>query len=223
MNYQHNIRNSPLKFVLRKISMQLVRKWLECAKYKYGSNTIADFDFDEIEVENDFIRHLSNAIESLINYKSREKKSIPGWSFGYICGHVQGALNVTWSNLYLLEPSKEFENLMKLKTVIELLRIDNDFSQKIEIIYSYFITHRNRGIIAKEALPDNVISLIETGKLKNINKGITRKEFDEYFENLFMTNYMSLLQSYDYMCCPDLTEYLDENEMINLVGKVHFS
>ncbi len=93
---------------------------------------------------------------------------------------------------------------------------------KIEIIYSYFSTHRNK-TANEEVLPDNVITLVQSGKNRNENRGIYRKEFDEYFEKLFMTNYMSLLQTYDFMCCADLTEYFNESEMVNYVGKEHFA
>jgi len=34
---------------------------------------------------------------------------------------------------------------------------------------------------------------------------------------------MSLLRTYEIMCRPDLSEYLDEREVINLVGKEHFT
>ena len=212
-----------MKFTIRKTSMQLATKWLECVNYKYGSNDIAGIDFDEIEAENDFIGHLANAINSLVNDKSKEKKSIPGWSFGYICGHMQGSLNVKWSNRYLIEPSKEFEDLMKIKTIIELLRYDRDVLRKIEIIYDYFLTHRNSVATEEEALPDNVISLVDRGKLQNKNKETLRNEFDVYLGKIFMTNYTSLMQSYDFMCCPDLSEYLAEHEIVNLVGRQHFA
>ncbi len=222
MNYQQNIRNSSLRFVLKKVAIQLVTKWHECAKNRYDELGSRKFGYDELEVENDLVEYLSSAIEALVNNKSREKKSTLGWSFGYICGHAQGALNVKWSNQYLVEPSKEFDDLMKLKTIIELLKIDRDMPGKIEIIYSYFSTHRNE-TANEEVLPDNVITLVQSGKIRNENRGIYRKEFDEYFEKLFMTNYMSLLQTYDFMCCADLTEYFNESEMVNFVGKEHFA
>jgi len=223
MNYQRNIRNSSLRFTLRKAAIKLVVNWHECAKIKYNNSNTIEFSYDELEVENDLVDNLSSAIKSLVRDKSRGKKSTPGWSFGYICGHVQGGLNVKWSNQYLVEPSKEFEDLMKLKTIMELLKIDADALSKIEIIYNYFTTHRNGVANEKERLPDNVISLVQRGKLKNNDKVRYRKEFNEYFEKLFMTNYMSLLETYDAMCCPDLTEYLNEREVINLVGKEHFA
>ncbi len=223
MNYQQNIRNSSLRFVLRQIAIQLATGWHECANYKYNNSDSIGSSYDELEVENDLVDNLSSAIESLVRDKSWEKKSMPGWSFGYICGHAQGALNVKWSNQYLVEQSKEFEDLMKLKTIMELLKIDTNVLPKIEIIYNYFTTHRNGVVNEEEVLPDNVISLIQRGKMQNKNKGRYRKEFDEYFEKLFITNYMSLLRTYDFMCCPDLTEYLNEREVINLVGKEHFA
>ncbi len=205
------------------IAKQLITMWYECAKNKYDDSVVGKLEYDELEIENDLVQHLSSAIESLINDKSKERKSTPGWSFGFICGHVQGALNVKWSNKYLVESSKEFEDLMKLKTILELLRIDSDISQKIEIIYNYFTAHRNEVVDKEEALPENVISLAQSDRKKNENKERCRKKFDEYFEKLFMANYMSLLQTYETMCCPDLTEYLDECEIINLVGKEHFA
>ncbi|MDQ6967228.1 MAG: hypothetical protein Q9M14_00920 [Mariprofundaceae bacterium] len=154
MNYQRNIRNSSLRFTLRKTAMKLLVNWHECAKNKYNISNTIEFSCDELEIENDLVDSLSSAVKSLVRDKSRENKSTRGWSFGYICGHVQGGLNVKWSNQYLVEPSKEF---------------------------------------------------------------------NEYFEKLFVTNYMSLLETYDAMCCPDLTEYLNECEVINLVGKEHFA
>ena len=184
---------------------------------------IANFDSNELEIENDFVDHLSSAIESLKNNKSWEKKTIPGWSFGYICGHVQGALNLKWSNQYLIEPSKEFEDLMKIKTILEIFRLDSDVSRKLAIIYDYFISHKKQAVDEDERLPSNVISLIQQGKLQNTSRERYRKEFHDYFEELLKSNYMSLIQAYDFMCCPDLTKYLDEHEVMNIFGKEHFA
>ncbi len=72
----------------------------------------------------------------------------------------------------------------------------------------HFTTHRNYLADKEEILPDNVISLAQRGEKKNENEERCKKKFDEYFEKLFMSNYMSLLGTYEVMCCPDLTEYL---------------
>lgn len=223
MNYQQNITSASLRITPNKIAIQLITRWIECAKNAYDVEGIENFGYNELEVENDFVEHLSDSIESLVNDKSPEKKATPGWSFGYVCGHAQGALNVKWSNKYLIEPSKEFEDLMKLKTIIELLKLDSDISRKIEVIYNYFTSHKDKAINEEEGLPDNVISFIKKGKLQNTSRERYRKEFDEYFGKLLMTNYMSLLRAHDFMCCPKLAEYLNERELINIVGKEHFA
>ena len=223
MSYQQNIRRSSLRFSLRKVAVRLVTSWLECAKINYDIGGVGDFDCDESEAENDFVEHLSRAIESLVNNKSREKKSIPGWSFGFICGHTQGALNVKWSNQYLIEPSKEFEGLMKIKTIIEIFKIDNDIPRKIEIVYNYLTNHKNQVANEEGGLPNNVISLIQRRKIQNTSREKYKNEFDGYFRSLLMTNYLSLLQDYDFMCCPDLTEYLNEREVMDIVGREHFA
>ena len=93
----------------------------------------------------------------------------------------------------------------------------------MEIIYDYFISHKKQVVDKDEKLPSNVVSLIQRGKLKNTRRERYRKEFHDYFEELLKSNYMSLVQTYDFMCCPDLTKYLDEDEVVNIVGKKHFA
>jgi len=223
MDYQKIIKSSNLKFSIKRISVQLITNWFACTKIKYDISNVANFVIDELEVENDFVDHLSSAIDSLINNKSWKKRTIPGWSFGYLCGHIQGALNSKWINQYLIEPSKEFEDLMKIKAILEILRIDSDVSRKLEIIYDYFISHKKQAVDKDEKLPSNVVSLIQRGKLINTRREKYRKEFHDYFEDILKSNYMSLIQTYDFMCCPDLTKYLDEHEVVNIVGKKHFA
>jgi len=189
MNYQQNIRRSSLRFALRKTSIELVSGWFECARNKHDIPGLENADFDELEVENDFVEYLSCAIESFLSDVTKEQKSIPGWSFGYICGHTQGELNVQWTCRYLIEPSMEFEDLMKLKTILELIKEDSSMLSKIEIIYDYFLTNKNEVASKKEVLADNVISLVQRGKLKNTNRERYRKEFEEYFKQEFSAWY----------------------------------
>ncbi|MBU0499286.1 MAG: hypothetical protein KJ558_09445 [Gammaproteobacteria bacterium] len=223
MSYQENIRSSSLRFVLRKLAVQLASQWFECAMAQYDVADIEGLGFDEIEVENDFVEELSSAIDSLVNDKSMEKKSIPGWSFGYICGHIKGALDVKWSDRYLIELSDKYTDLMKLRTIIEILRVDSDISRKIEIIYGYLIGHKDKASVDDDVLPDNVISLIQKGRLESQNAKTYKSEFEAYFRDLFAENYMSLINTYRARCCPELTRCLSEREIMSLVGSEHFA
>ncbi len=223
MNYQQIIRRSSLGFVLREISIQLITGWVGNAKEKYDVPGIDSIGFDAQAVEENLVTHLASAIETLKNEKSHEKKFTPGWSFGFLCGHVQGALNVKWSNQYLIETSNDFKDLMKLRTILEIITLDSDLSKKIEIVYEYYLKSGEQIAKEDEPMPANVVPLVQTGKLQSKNAEMYRNEFKKYFKKLLVAEYLYLLRTYDRMCCPNLTNYLNEREILDIVGSEHFA
>lgn len=223
MNYQQKLRESELRFRMKAISYELITKWIECARNRYGFHDIDSNNINEADAESDFSEELLSAIQSLIEEVSIEKTSIPGWSFGYICGHIQGSLNAKWTNQYIIVGSNEYNDLMKIKTIIELMRVAPVCMKKIGLIYDYFTKENKQLSIDETDLPLNVVSLVRKGKLPKSSNETYKKSFDEYFSKLFMDNYMSLLRSYNIECCPALRNYLVEHEVINVIGKEYFA
>jgi hypothetical protein len=221
MNYTVIIKDSPLSFSLIGISAQLIAGWLSMAKQKYQLPYLNGIHIDPQQVEEDLVATLSSAIHSLVNEKSLEKKAIPGWSFGYLCGYAQGELNVIWSDRYLIVPSQKFEDLLKLKAICQALKIDQIW-QPIAKVYEYVLKNKHQWGGSEEQFLQP-ISLVKNKNHQPVETKKCRDEFMGYVNHIFFEKYKSLLNSHDAKCCPDLTNYLDKQEVIKLVGVEHFS
>jgi len=221
MNYEQ-INKSSLSLKISNISTKIFYQWIKNAKIAYGLN---DGDIKQVSsaiLREEFVQHLMSAINSLLK-ENHEEKSISGWSFGYLCGHIQGSLNVKWSNKYIIEQSKEFEDLMIIKSVIGLIELDDSFATKLMIIYDYFLGQRIQPMETIKPLPKKVISIDDKRYRQKKNEHFRKTEAIRYLNDILITNFMSLLNKYETMCCPDITEYLDEQEIKDIVGWEHFA
>ena len=142
MNYKKKIRNSALTFKLKDISNKIFSVWLDNASLVYDLSPEYINKIKKDNVESVFLDHLDSAINSLVNKDSDKKKSIKGWSFGFLCGVIQGSIDVKWFNKYIIEASDEYENLLKAKALKEFINFDNASSEKIFLIYEHLISER---------------------------------------------------------------------------------
>ncbi len=221
MQYEQKIRQSPLYFRIKPIAVDLAKHWFDCAKLQYASLSMEPVQSDDnAEVfRHDLLKALSDALHS-VEDKPVDKKSVAGWSHGFVCGHIEGALNILWTNRYLLEPSNDFKGLIRIKTLLTLLQTDDELSRKIQPVYQHFLRHFNSPFDEAEPLPENVIPLSAASQPDQVTE--CRKGFEEYFSQLLLTRYLDTLDLYKVKYRPNLFDYISQNELADIVGQEHF-
>jgi len=223
VDYKKRIIDSGLIFSIKDISNQVFSQWIKDATVVYDLSQefvdkVKNDSFEEI-----FLDNLLEAIESLVEDKSIEKQSVKGWAFGFLCGHIQGALNIFWVNKYILEPSKEYENLMRIKAIREWINFDSESLDKIHNIYKYLIEQR---IQPDEKINISEKNIIQMNKYKDLDKLKINQFKDEMIESMseeLMIKHYKLLDKKKTNCCPKITPFFDINEIKQIIGSEHFA
>ncbi len=110
INYKQKIIDAGIMFSIKSISEQVFSQWIVNATTEYQLSPKFINKIQEENTEKIFLEKFIKAIKVLTEEKSDEKKSIKGWSFGFIFGYMQGALHTHWFNQFILHPSTEYEN-----------------------------------------------------------------------------------------------------------------
>jgi hypothetical protein len=223
MDYKKKIKRSPLAFRISKISKEVFAVWLENAKTAY--NLQADL-IDKIQndkVEDVFLDYLAAAIKVLVEDKSIEKKTVPGWSFGYVCGNVQGRLEVTWYNKYILETGIEYENIIKIKAVIEYFKLHTLLLDEIGKIYSHLLEQRVPPSVDKWDVFPNVVSIFKGKNDSSAKIDDFKNSIVELLSTDLKAKILTLLNLQHYDCCPDLDKYFDYDEIVQIAGDENFA
>lgn len=223
MNYKQKIVSSPVYFSLQRIAHTIFNEWLESTKEFYNlSNEFYEKLQDE-KVGEIFINNLAQAINTLINETSEDKQRIHGWSFGYVCGHLQGSINIEWINKYIIEPSEEFEELLKLKAIMALLNWDNDTSNKVFSIYKHFVKHRIQPTSPLDSMAQNVIQISDYKNIELADNNAFQKNIVNLLACQLQEKKMEMLEAENKDCCPDITQFLKVNDIRQIVGSKIFS
>jgi hypothetical protein len=223
MNYKKKIRQSELTFKIKDIAQKVFSVWLDNASFVYDFSPEYIDKIKGDEVENTFLDHLERAINSLVHDKSDEKTSIKGWSFGFLCGHIQGSIDLEWVNKYVIEPSEEYENLMKAKAIKEFINLDSASFEKIFLIYEHLISKRVQPLEETELSCSNIKSIFEHKNSNSIKFNKFKTDMNNFLFREFEFKYMKMLNSKNRTCCPDMTYYLDESIIVKIVGNKHFT
>ena len=166
VDYKKKIKTSAVAFGIKKISKEVFAVWLENAKTAYSLHSGLLDKIKNDRVEDVFLNYLADAIKALVEDTSIEKKSAKGWSFGYVCGYLQGRLDVAWYNKYIVETGREYEDIMKIKAVIEYFKWDTLLLDNIGKIYCHLLDQRVQPVVDKWDVSPNVVSIF---KRKNMN------------------------------------------------------
>lgn len=223
MNYKKKIRQSILVFKIKSIAEKVFSTWLENASVIYDLSPTYIERIKDDETESIFLERLNSAINSLVKEKSDDKKSIKGWSFGFLCGHIQGGIDVEWVNKYVIEPSKDYENLMKLKAIKEFINFDDTSFDQIFLINQYLNSKRTQPLGETEFSSSNIKSIFDHKNSSGIKISKFKHDMNDFLKSELEFKYMKILNSKNRTCCPDITHYLDENMIAEIVGKEHFA
>lgn len=118
---------------INSIAYELFRHWTKEASFDYP-----DLDFtiiDEGTLVKDVEEALESALNSLTKTEKAQKRSMPGYDYGFILGFIQGKINTHWGFEYITKRSKEFKNFMINKALLEYLEYDTVTAIKLKAIY----------------------------------------------------------------------------------------
>lgn len=215
MDYRKKIKNSSLIFSINRSAKLIFQQWLKNAKKTYQLQPELIEKIKDDNIQNEVLDTLIDAVETLITEKTTEQKTVKGWSFGFVCGYIQGNLDVAWFNRYVVKLSREYEDFVKIKAISELFRVDDIAVDKVLSIYNYFIDQRISPVETVNTQTSNVVSISNNniGKRNNF-----KTEIIELLLNDFEKKYINLLTEKEQLCCPDICEYFNENEFKQILG-----
>ncbi len=223
MNYLNKIKQSELAFKIKGIANDVFKKWLKNAQKTYDLTPEFIKKIENDQVDKFFLNHLEDAIHSLVEKTSGEKKEIPGWSFGYLCGHLAGSIDVEWVNKYIIEPSVEFEDLLKIKAIISGFKSDNTLVKTTNIIYNLLLKNRVQPTDLIKSQKSKIIPISGYDDSALIKDNEFKKDIIRILSKDLELKILALLDKKKDNCCPDITSYLDIQVIKQIVGKEHFT
>jgi hypothetical protein len=101
----HSISDTQtIESILKNKAFKLFNKWVTNAKKNFP---ILNYQIKELkDLEDDLLAVVFNAVDSLLKEEKIQKRKKEGYDYGFICGFVQGSLNVKWYNEYIYKQSK---------------------------------------------------------------------------------------------------------------------
>jgi hypothetical protein len=214
--FKCRIRKSAVMFKINRIASDVFAQWLKNAKFVHGIEPQLLDRIKDDEVRDVFIDHLASAIKSFIEEKSDKMTATKGWSYGYICGYIQGRIDVSWYNKYVLELSSEYENLLKLKSIIEYLKYDGNVMDRIHHIYDHLLSQRIQPTDNMYS-SDKIVSILSHKNSKLIKKNEFKKSLIELLSSHIEKQMLLLLDANSHDCCPDISVYVTYDDMIEIL------
>jgi len=218
------IRSSPVASKLPMVALKVFEEWKSRAVLVYKSDPFRTRSAPSGDVVDDFAGRLADALRSLVLDKPPEKKSIPGWSYGYVCGYVQSSLDVEWYDRFFFGTSQQIRTMMKVKALAEYLRLEPGSIEKILRIYDY-LEGRGLAPIDTASITDSDILHLDDfrdrGSQSRARNERSRTELITYLENHLRKRYVAIMKSKRLECAPDIGKYLTCQDVLEMVGKEH--
>ncbi len=220
--YFTQIKESPLLFKIKRFTPEVFHRWHQCAQKLYP--TVSPEEQEEKLLFSDMLDAFSGALEQVTSNQHVKKRRRPEWTHGYVCGFVQGNLQVAWYNRYVLSHIEEYKEVLLLKSLLELFKIDPQTWEKLWAVYQYVsrdFVLEHYGI--RQSLPEDELSNVV--RLVDYDPGNQRavaelwQWTEQQWEKELKQKYLRLLSQKQRGGVPDLTEYVNEEEVKGLLGK----
>lgn len=129
------IKQSPLFLKMKTFTPEMFHAWHGYVQDIYAK--VSPEEQDRERLVTDVLEAFARGLESVQTQEHSEKRSIPGWSYGYVCGFVEGNLETTWYNRYVLPHEQECQHLLLLKSLLLLFDADPTTRVKLWQIHQY--------------------------------------------------------------------------------------
>lgn len=213
--------NSFLIFKIRRLSQVIFAKWCENAKKEYATQLDAILSqTNETDIIDDVVVAFSHGIKCYLERLNDEERDsfslvMHNYNIGFFYGVIQGRLNSSWHDNYILVISNEFKVVALLEAIKELMKIDDTTTLKTGIIYRYYL-NKNK-LPLDEADSDKILHL------SNYNSHCLLEEFRSFSKDvltdLSMKKYAELIEKDKIMLCPNINEYFAFGEIEDLLSQ----
>ena len=214
MDLKQRMIETGLLFKFKKISKEIFEEWIINANkiYSIPRNLYSnknDNIFDQ------FLNHFEKAITSLVKYDN--KKSSPEWSLGYLCGFIQGSINLLWLNEYVIKYSKEYEIVIMLKVMHLYFYLGQVDVNTISYIYNYCMDYRvNDFELLEESIP-NIVSISDYINQDRILNNKLNDNYIKYFSNELLVKYNKIMENYNDEFCPRIDDYIRLEDLQKII------
>jgi hypothetical protein len=132
----------------------------------------------------DIISCFAKGLYCLFREEKKEKRSISGWSVGYLLGFVASSLSVHWYYHYVYCQTDEYKQLMFFKAMILYLGVDSLIVNRIERLHKYLLDNKVDVSEKMGGKLDNII-VLEDYKMKN-NPQEFQTQLISYLEKIML-------------------------------------
>ncbi|MBN2617191.1 MAG: hypothetical protein JXR64_02630 [Spirochaetales bacterium] len=164
-----------------------------------------------MELHSRIIDKLEEAI-SLLSTKIPSKKNNKEWSYGFVCGFIQGGLDVFWYNKFILEQSREFQKLLMVKALVIYIMNDKTDSDKIYDIYT---------LINNKDVKDDINIFKQKNKDQFLIKDF-KTQLVDFLKNEISLELNQIFDRDKLSYCPDITNYIGILDFQNILPKDFF-
>jgi hypothetical protein len=211
------IKQSPLFFEIKTFAPKIFHAWHWYVQDVYAH--VSPEEQDQARLFQDVLEAFADALESVQSEKYSEKRSIPGWSYGYICGFAAGNLETKWYTRYVVPHEEEFQHILLLKSLVLLFEADQQTREKFWNVHRYVSTDflaEGYGMhtISPEQDMHNVVRLSDYDPTNQRAVEELWQQTKQHWEEQFERKYDKLLRRQDQRGgVPNLTEYVNQREI----------
>lgn len=208
-DFENTLRNSGTRFELEGIASEIFCIWIKTAglehnvaaakAQKYSSNG---------QLNEDFTNCFLDAFRSEKSIGTQEKRARNEWSYGYICGYIQGNLETKWYDQFIFKRSEKYRELLETKALIEFLKLSSAPSESIGQIHEHLL-HEESGIIEEtNTSSGNVFYLKDRKGTAGVKANEIQKRLVGKLEKSLLLDYYKTVEGEsEHMFCPDVTDY----------------
>ena len=190
----------------------MFRDWVGSARFYHPK---LDFTIkDEQIIVQDVKQSFESAQQSLLKEEKEEKRMIPGYNYGFICGFIISNLDGHWFNEYIRKQSVQYKEFLVVKALKSYLEFDVVTASRIVPLYKHLLTDRNNLALADDAIPENNLKEISDDMLEESSNNVIVttliNQINRYIIETFrqrVPEYMLSLQNY--FTESEIADYID--------------
>lgn len=230
--YINIVERSPLYFKIQDVAPKFFETWKNHMKKVYP-----DYPYDDNPeiLRKEMVESFASGLESLYN-NSQEERKIFGWSEGYIFGFVSSNLATHWFNKHIYCETKEFKQILFLKSIILYFQIDDEMNDgysisRIKKLHEYLVkdshieSSQDHQFKTCQNELEKLVStkIISFEKFKNSQQELlTHKEFltpfIDYLESILLKEHNKIFETLlEHNFNPDLKVFFSVDEIQTLI------
>lgn len=215
------IKQSSLFFKAKTFAPEIFHTWHWYVQDVYAE--VSPEEQDQDRLFRDVLEAFAGALESVQSEKYSEKRSIPGWTYGYVCGFAAGNLETKWYTRYVLPHEEEFQHILLLKSLVLLFEAAPQTRETFWKIHRYVSTDFLSELYGVHTNPpqqdmQNVVRLSDYDPTNQRAIEELWQQAKQHWEDQLERKYDKLLRRQDQRGgVSNLTQYVSQEEIEILI------